>query len=101
MQGIQNIFPYEIDRYLGDASYIFIDLRTKSEYENGHIREAINITLENLEDSIYLFPKNKKIIVYCARGGRSIMAARILSKNGFEVKNVIGGIKNYYGSSLT
>jgi len=29
------------------------------------------------------------------------MAARILSKNGFQVKNVIGGIKNYYGSSLT
>lgn len=101
MQGIRNIYPDEIDKYVGNDMYIFIDLRTKSEYENGHVRGAINITVENLEDSIYLFPKNKKIIVYCARGGRSIMAARILSKNGFEVKNVIGGIKNYYGSSLT
>jgi len=101
MQGIENIYPNEIDRYVGDTAYIFIDLRTKREYESGHIRGAINITVENLEDSIYLIPKYKKVIVYCARGGRSIMAARILSKNGFQVKNVIGGIKNYYGSSLT
>lgn len=101
MQGIQNIYPDEIDRYVGDTTYIIIDLRNKNEYDTRHIRGAINITLENLEDSIYLFPKNIKIVVYCARGGRSITAARILSKNGFEVKNVIGGIKNYYGSSLT
>lgn len=101
MQGIQNVYPEEIDRYVGDSSAIIIDLRTKNEYDEGHINGAVNMSVESIESNIYLIPKNKTIIVYCGRGGRSIMAARILSKYGYQVKNVIGGIKNYRGSSLT
>lgn len=101
MQEIQNIYPEEIDRYVGNSTAIIIDLRTKNEYEQGHIKGAVNMSVESLDRNIYLIPHNKIIVVYCSRGGRSVMAARVLSKYGYKVKNVIGGIKNYHGSSLT
>ena len=37
----------------------------------------------------------KKIIVYCDFGGQSMMAARHLRKDGFEVYNIIGGVYYY------
>ncbi len=101
MQGIQNIYPEDIDRYVGDSKAIIIDFRTKQEYEQSHVRGAVHMTVEGLENNIYFIPRNKILVVYCNRGGRSIIAARTLSRYGYEVKNVIGGIKNYSGSSLT
>lgn len=101
MQGIENIYPEEIDEYINDISAIIIDLRTKEEYKTGHIMGAINISADNIEEKLYFIPRNKIIVVYCGSGGRSIRVARILEEYGYEVKNVIGGIKNYHGSSLT
>ncbi len=101
MQGIQNIYPEEIDRYVDNKAAVIIDFRTKGEYEQGHIRGAINMSVEELDNNIYFIPRNKIIVVYCSRGGRSVIGARTLSRYGYQVKNVIGGIKNYRGSSLT
>ena len=101
MGTLENIYFYEIDKYVNDVNAFIIDLRSRSEYNRSHIRGAVNIAAEDIEKNVCRIPRNKIIVVYCQSGGRSIVVSRYLSKNGFVVKNVIGGIKKYRGSSLT
>ena len=98
---IDNILSENIDNYVYDSNYSIIDLRDKESFERGHIINAINMPFERFQTEYRFLDKNKIFIVYCQRGGVSIMAAKILARNGYKVKNVIGGIKNYRGSSLT
>ena len=98
---IENILSENIDNYVYDSNYSIIDLRDKESFERGHILNAIHMPFERFQTEYRFLDKNKIFIVYCQRGGVSIMAAKILARNGYKVKNVIGGIKNYRGSSLT
>ena len=71
---------------------VIIDVRSKLEYKLGHVKDAINIPVQSIGDSEKLadIKKNDEIIVYCASGGRSAMAAHILASKGY--KNIKNGI---------
>ena len=73
-------------------SRIIIDVRSKLEYKLGHVKDAVNIPVQSIGDSEKLagVGKNDEVIVYCASGGRSAMAAHILASKGY--KNVKNGI---------
>lgn len=103
----ENIRPEDIFRQRRNGRGILIDLRDREEYRKGCIPGAMNIPYEELEQWI---PKLRNmvmqgaaksgrtvLIVYCDRGNTSLRAARDLYKEGFRVKNVYGGIKNYKG----
>ena len=77
---------------------IVVDVRDKEEFAKGHIPMAINLPLSDIENGIIGLPKNKVILVYCENGGKSMMAARILSERGFDVINAVGGILSYRGA---
>lgn len=65
-----------------------IDVRTKAEYQGGHINGSVNIPLNNLSNHYSKLKKDKPIITCCASGVRSAQAANILKSNGFsEVYN--------------
>ncbi len=65
-----------------------IDVRTKGEYQSGHIKTSINVPLKNLPDNLSKWSKDKPIITCCASGVRSASAKSILKSNGFaEVYN--------------
>jgi len=65
-----------------------VDVRTKAEYQQGHIRGSINIPLNNLSNHYSKLNKTKPIITCCASGVRSAQAKSILKANGFaEVHN--------------
>ncbi len=98
---MENIYPYEIDRYVERNNVFIIDLRSNNEYMKSHIKGAVNIYYDDIEKNMDRIPKNKIIVIYCQSGGRSLIISRYLSKNGYTVKNVIGGMKKYNGSSLT
>ena len=74
---------------LKSSGKILIDVRTVEEYEMGAHPEAVNIPLDDLEQSIeQLGDKNREIILYCASGARSAYGKRILDNLGFtNVKN--------------
>ena len=76
-----------------DKQSVFLDVRTLAEWKSGHIDSAIHIPLQELASRIVELnsKKDKQIIVYCQSGGRSTSATQILLKNGFNVKNMIGG----------
>ena len=60
-----------------------IDVRTKAEFEQGHIKGALNIPLNNLSNHYAKMKKDKPIITCCASGVRSAQAKHILVANGF------------------
>lgn len=73
-----------------------LDVREPSEYEQGHIPNAVNIPLGKLRNRLDELPKDKEIIVNCQVGLRSYIGVRILMQNGFErVRNLSGGYKTY------
>jgi phage shock protein E len=63
---------------------VILDVRTKSEYQSGHIRKSINIPVDNLTQNLKKLNKNSAIITCCASGARSASARKILKSNGFE-----------------
>jgi phage shock protein E len=63
---------------------VIIDVRTKAEYQNGHIKGSQNIPLNNLSNHYARLKKDQAIITCCASGNRSGQAKRILEANGFK-----------------
>jgi phage shock protein E len=67
---------------------VIVDVRTKGEYQNGHIRGSVNIPLDTLKQNMSKIKKNAVVITCCASGMRSASAKSILKANGFaEVHN--------------
>jgi phage shock protein E len=60
-----------------------IDVRSKGEFDSGHIKGSINIPLQNLQSSISKIKKDKPVITCCASGMRSAQGKSILKSNGF------------------
>jgi len=76
-----------ISDYL-DRGAIILDVRTKTEYNEGAIVGCTHIPLQQLSVRLSEITKEKKpIITYCAAGVRSKTAAKILRKNGVDAVN--------------
>ncbi len=69
-----------------------LDVRSKSEFQSGHIRGSINISVDTLSNNLNkLKDKNKVIITCCASGMRSAAAKSILNSNGYTTVHNGGG----------
>ena len=71
----------------------FLDVRTKKEYEAGHIENFINFPLDELRQNVPNIPKNKKVYVMCQSALRSYIACKILSNLGYDCYNLAGGYR--------
>lgn len=64
---------------------IILDVRSKGEFESGHIRGSINIPVDQLRNNLNkLKDKNKPIITCCASGMRSASAKALLKSAGYQ-----------------
>ena len=70
-----------------ENDYIIIDVRSKEEYEESHVKDSINIPYDKINENIKL-DKDKIIFVYCTSGMRSNVAFVRLSNYGYEVYNL-------------
>ena len=61
-----------------------LDVRTKEEFQSGHLKNSINIPIDKLPQNIKKLDKNRTVITCCASGARSSSARRLLKANGFE-----------------
>lgn len=64
-----------------------IDVRTKAEYESGHIAGSQNIPLQVLESNLGKIKKDQPVITCCASGMRSGSAKSLLEAQGYEAYN--------------
>lgn len=72
-------------KQLANEGAIILDVRTKGEFQGGHIKNAMNIPVESLSSNLSkLKNKDKAIITCCASGMRSGRAKSILKANGYE-----------------
>lgn len=78
-----------------DKAYL-IDVRTEIEYDSGHLDNAININVENIEDikNNTEIDTDTPIIVYCRSGSRSATAAKKLKEFGYTNVYDLGSIDN-------
>jgi NADPH-dependent 2,4-dienoyl-CoA reductase/sulfur reductase-like enzyme/rhodanese-related sulfurtransferase len=72
-----------------------LDVREPGEFASGHFDGAINIPLGSLRDRMGELPTDGEILPYCLEGQRSYYATRALRLNGYEARNVSGGMKSY------
>lgn len=63
---------------------LIMDVRTKSEFSRGHIKDSVNFPLDSLSMDCRKVKKDQIIITCCASGVRSASAKRILKSKGFE-----------------
>lgn len=86
-RNVKNVSADEAYQLINDHNdLIILDVRTKGEFEDGHIAKAKNIPVQQLPARINELEKfkDKPILVHCASGGRSPSAVRELVNNGFE-----------------
>lgn len=87
----------DIDNLIGKVE--LIDIREKYEYAGGSIKTAKNIPMgELLNKPEKYLNKSKEYYVMCQSGGRSARACNSLTKQGFNVVNVSGGMGSYVGN---
>ena len=86
-----------------ETDYIILDVRTKEEYDAGHIPNAICIPNETIgNDAIPALPnKEQLILVYCRSGNRSKQAAGKLVQQGYTNIVEFGGILDWQGEIVT
>jgi sulfur-carrier protein adenylyltransferase/sulfurtransferase len=81
-----------------EEEYTLLDVRQPGEYQDSHLPGAKLLPLPGLSDTYQELDPEKPTLVYCAIGGRSRVAAQMLSGWGFkEVYNLAGGIKAFQG----
>ena len=79
-----------------DPNMVIVDVRKTSEFDKGHIKEALTIPLDELTDpaSMANFDDNQNIYIHCAGGYRSVIASSLIKRQGIHnIRNVIGGFK--------
>ncbi|HKV90741.1 MAG TPA: rhodanese-like domain-containing protein [Thermoplasmata archaeon] len=73
--------------------YVLLDVRELDEREIGSIEPSMHIPMNEVPNRLSEIPKDKKLIVYCHHGNRSMMVASYLHGAGYrDLSNLEGGI---------
>lgn len=90
----QKITAAEAKEMMTEEGVIILDVRTREEYEQGHIEQAVLLPYDEIEELFdELLPdKEAKILVYCRSGNRSQTAAKSLLELGYTNVYDFGGI---------
>ncbi len=88
------ISPKDAKEIMDNEESIVLDVRTKDEYDQGHIEGAVLLSVDEISSKAeeVLKDKKAKILVYCRSGNRSATAAKTLIKMGYENVLDFGGI---------
>lgn len=95
-QNYKNISPCELRRKMEhNDDFLLLDVRTPAENAAAAIDGSYLLPVQELSFRAMELPKDKEIVVYCRVGNRSAHAAAYLSRLGYAVKNLEGGIANW------
>jgi len=83
------------------APPLILDVRTPGERKEKRIDGSLPIPLSHLRERMSEIPRDRPIVVHCAGGYRSAIAASLLRQNGFtDVRDLVGGIAAWEASRL-
>lgn len=93
VKGVAHITVQDAKAKFKDKNIQFVDVRTPGEYKANHRKPFKNIPLAQIANQTKILDKDKEVVIICQTGMRSMRAAKILKKQGFEkVTNVKGGM---------
>jgi rhodanese-related sulfurtransferase len=80
---------------------LIVDVRSPREREQRFIAGSVGIPLSHLAEGMAKLPKDRALLVYCAGGYRSSIAASLLERGGFgRVSEIAGGIAGWEAAKL-
>jgi rhodanese-related sulfurtransferase len=85
----------------GTEEYVLLDIRTKAEYDQGHIKDAsmLDFYSPGFIDELKKLDKKTTYLIYCRSGNRTGQTLQIMQKLGFEnVYDLENGIKSWLGA---
>ncbi len=98
-QAYQNLDNQEFSELIVVRDSVqLVDVRTAEEFDEKHIPHALNLDVNDetfIEKALESLDKAKTVAVYCRSGKRSAQAAKMLAKEGYEVKNLKDGILSW------
>ena len=94
-QGFKLISAKDVLNYISRPDTIFIDLRSRKEFEEGHIGRAFHLPIEQIEAEDYCLVMEYSYILYCNHGGVSMQAATLLAGSKMPVFTLVGGFEEY------
>lgn len=98
---IYRISPKDLEKAYKSEKPLIIDVRKKSEFDSEHVIGAINVPLNQINQHLAQFPKDRSFVLHCAGGYRSMIAASILKQRGWEdFVDVTGGFKEIAETTL-
>jgi len=101
--GVSEVSPTEAVMLINREHALMLDVRNPAEYAGGHIAEARNIPLNELEGRLAELEsyKTQPLLVNCQGGVRSTSACGVLKKAGFtKLYNLSGGINAWNQANL-
>ena len=86
--------PAELHQWRAEGRpHLLIDVREPGEHAASRIEGAQLIPLGQLLSNVKKLPKDQPVVVHCQSGGRSAIAVGLLKVQGFDARNLSGGIK--------
>ena len=95
---IEEVTPEQVrDMQTRNEKVVYLDVREPNEWNLGHLPHAVHLPRGNLEGKVEgLVGRDQKIVVYCARGNRSALAALTMKQMGYEnVSSMARGIQGW------
>jgi rhodanese-related sulfurtransferase len=93
--------PFAAELLSSPQPPLAIDVRAPREHEQKHIEGSLALPLNRLLDSVKTLPKDRRLLIYCAGGYRSSIAASLLQANGFaSVAEITGGFTAWETANL-
>jgi hydroxyacylglutathione hydrolase len=100
-QTVAMVTAAEAARRVHAGSATVIDVRNADEWRMGHISGAQHIPLGKLAEQAQQLPRDRQVVLTCATGGRSAIAASLLLKHGISnVANMEGGYAAWQAAGL-
>jgi len=100
----QNLSPADFQNKMNDLpNALIIDVRTPNEFNQSHLKNAMNININdnNFSSLINKQDKKKPVLVYCLSGSRSAYAANLMRSQGFKViYDLSGGMMKWRAAGL-
>jgi rhodanese-related sulfurtransferase len=102
VQRIERITAPTLAERLAEAdSPMILDVRTEREWQDKHIEGSVNIALQHLQERLSEVPSDRPVVIHCATGYRSSIAASLLEKHGMSrVADLVGGFAAWEASQL-
>ena len=97
---IPTVEPEQAAERLRARQAVVVDVRQHGEWRAGRIRGAVHIPLHELSARAGALPRDRTLITVCRSGNRSAAAARLLTRAGYEVENLAGGMKRWARAGL-